>query len=350
MEAIADKKDILGGRKRTVHDPEAGMQLKGIFEGSWMTQAVWVAAELGIADLLAETPRNAEQLAALTQTNSNVLYRILRALAGIGIFAEDREGVFSLTAPAQLLRSDVEGSQRYFSIMMGAEFHGAWGELLYSSRTGKPGFEKRFGAPAFQYMLEHPERHAIYDKAMGSYGKAEVESMLAAYDFSGFRTLVDVGGGSGVLLTAVLDQYTGLEGVLFDLPPVAERARALFRESHLSGRCRIEGGDFFSSVPAGADAYVLHHIIHDWEDREAVSILRACRDAMHAGSRILLAESVIPPGNEPSFGKLLDLMMLLVGGRERTKEEYYRLFSAAGLKLSRIVPTASEVSIIEGRI
>lgn len=322
--------------------------LQQIFEGSWMTQAVSVAAELGIADLIAESPLTADDLAKRTQTDANALYRILRALASAGIFAEDSDGRFLLTETANLLRSDVPGSQRFFAIMMGAEFHGAWGELLYSARTGRPGFDKRFGAAAFQYMLQHPDRHAIYDKAMGGYGIAEGQAMLEAYDFSSVRTVMDVGGGSGFLLSAILNRYPKLNGILFDLPAVAERARSTFPESAISGRCQIEGGDFFSSVPRGADVYILQHIIHDWDDRDAVSILRSCREAMKPDSRVLLLESVIPPGNEPSFGKWLDLMMLLVGGRERTKEEYGQLFSAAGLKLSRIIPTAAEISVLEG--
>ncbi len=327
---------------------ENGQLLKQIFEGSWMTQAVSVAAELGIADLLANGPRTIEELAKQTQTNSDALYRILRALASAGIFAQDPDGRFSLTQPAHLLRSDVEGSQRSFAIMMGTEFHGAWGELLHSARTGEPGFPKRFGAPAFQYMLEHPARHAIYDSAMGGYGRAEGKAMLDAYDFSRFQTVVDVGGGSGMLIAAILSRHAEVQGILFDLPAVADRARALILDSGLSSRCRVEGGDFFSSIPAGADVYILQHIIHDWEDHEAISILSACREAMKSESRILLVETVIPPGNEPCFGKLLDLMMLLVGGRERTREQYGRLFSSAGVRLNRIIPTAAEVSILEG--
>jgi len=172
--------------------------------------------------------------------------------------------------------------------------------------------------------------------------------MLGAYDFSRFRSLVDVGGGNGQNLVAILDRHPALQGILFDLPAVAERARTLVERAGLSSRCRIEGGDFFSRVPAGADAYVLRHVIHDWQDPEAVAILRACREAMGPGSRILVIETVLPPGNAPSFGKWLDLMMLLVGGRERGRDEYERLFAEAGLRLNRVVPTEAEISILEG--
>jgi SAM-dependent methyltransferase len=183
---------------------------------------------------------------------------------------------------------------------------------------------------------------------MAGFGEAETGPMLDAYDFSIFGSVVDVGGGNGQLLAAILNRHPVLQGILFDLPAVADRARTIFTDSDLSGRCRIVGGDFFSSVPAGVDAYVLRHIVHDWEDNEAVAILRNCREAMNPDGKILVAETVIPPGNEPCFGKWLDLMMLLVGGRERTEQEYRRLFSAAGLNLNRVVSTAAEISIVEG--
>ena len=327
---------------------ESGKLLKQIFDGSWMTQAVSVVAELGIADILADGARSVEDLAGQTNAHANALFRIMRALASVGIFSQDSDGRFSLTPPANLLRSDVAGSQRCFAVMMGAEFHGAWGELLHTARTGEPGFQKRFGRPAFQYMVENPDRHKFYDGAMGGYGVAEGAAMLDAYDFSVFRTVADVGGGSGMLLSAILNRHPNLNGILFDLPPVVDRTRTSISKSGLSARCRIEGGDFFSSIPRGADAYVMQHIIHDWEDSDAIAILHNCREAMDSDAKILLVETVIPKGNESCFGKWLDLMMLLVGGRERTQEEYHQLFSAAGLKLNRVIPTALEVSIIEG--
>ena len=326
---------------------DSGFFLQQIFNGSWMTQAVWVAAELGIADLLSDGPCSVETLAEKTNSQPDALYRVMRALASAGIFAEGPARRFELTGHAFLLRSDAAGSQRAFATMMGAEFHGAWGELLHSVQTGEPGFQKRFGTPAFRYMMEHPQRHAIYDKAMGGYGQSEVQAMMDAYDFSAFGVVADIGGGSGMLMTAVLKRYPHLKGILFDLPPVAERARSAISNEGLSSRCRIEGGDFLASVPSGADAYILQHIIHDWEDVDAVAILSRCREAMGPESRLLLVESVIPPGNGPCFGKWLDLMMLLVGGRERTEKEYKKLFSDAGLTLNRIVPTAVEISILE---
>lgn len=318
-----------------------------VFGGSWITQGVWVAAELGIADLLAQGPLTAKELAERTNSNSDALYRVLRALASAGVFVQDELGRFALLPLGNMLRSDVPGSQRAFSIMMGAEFHTTWGELLYTVQTGEQGFRKGFGMTFFEYMTKYPERHSIYDAAMQGIHGVETGPMMDAYDFGAFRTVADIGGGNGSALAAILERHPGMQGILFDLPAVAERARPVIADAGLSGRCRVEGGDFFSAVPAGADAYIMRHVIHDWEDREAISILRNCREAMNPRGRVLVVEMVVPPDNEPGFGKWLDLMMLLVGGRERTEEEYRRLFSSAGLTLNRAVPTASDVSILE---
>ena len=336
----------LTSNEPVVADAHAGQQLLGKMIGGWVTQAVHVAAELGIPDLLARGPQTAEELAEQADAHGEALYRVLRALASVGIFDEDADRRFSLTPLSNCLRTDKRNSLRAFGMMMGAEFYDAWGELLYSVRTGKPGFDKRFGAPFFEYMTEHPDRHAIYDAAMMVHGIAETEPMLDAYDFSVFGSVVDVGGGHGRMLAAIVERYPGVEGILFDLPPVADRARAVLSESDASGRCRAVGGDFFRSVPS-ADAYVLRHILHDWDDAEAVAILRICGRAMNPGGRVLVVETVIPPLTQPCFGKWLDLMMLIVGGRERTAEQYRRLFSQAGLALGRIVPTTHEVSIVE---
>lgn len=330
-------------------DKDSRMEFfKQMFAGSWITQGMWVAAELGIADLLTKGPRTVEQLAEDTCTQSGALYRLLRALASVGIFVQDAQKRFSLTPLAELLRTEAMGSQRSIAIMMGGEFQAAWGELLHSVRTGEPGFQKKFGMPFFQYMIEHPERHTIYDAAMTGVHGGETEPMLDAYDFAVFKTVVDIGGGNGQVLGAILKRHPSLHGILFDLPDVADRTRSDISSSGVADRIRIEGGDFFSSIPAGADAYVLRHIIHDWDDSKAIAILRKCREAMAPGGKVLVVEMVIPPGNEPGFGKWLDLMMLLVAGQERTKEEYNCLFSAAGLKMTDVIQTTSDVSIVEG--
>ena len=331
----------------TMTQAQTSQQLLRMMIGGWITQGIHVASELGIADLLVDGPQTADELARRTKAHAGALYRVLRALASVGIFTEDSDRRFAMTPLAEHLLTDKPDSLRAFGIMLGAEFYQSWGELLYSAQTGEPGFQKRYGLPFFEYMTEHPDRHAIYDTAMMVHGIAETEPMLDAYDFSVFGTVVDVGGGNGRMLAAILGRNPDVEGILFDLPAVVERSRAIISGLGLSDRCRIVGGDFFTSLPA-ADAYVLRHIIHDWDDKDAATILRNCRDAMNPGGRILLVETVIPPLDEPCFGKWLDLMMLIVGGRERTAEQYERLFHQAGLKLNRIVPTAHEVSIIEG--
>lgn len=330
----------------TMTQTQSSQQLLKMMIGGWITQAIYVASELGIADLLIEGPRTAEELAEQTNAHDSALYRVLRALASIGIFTEDADRRFSMTPLAEYLLSDRPDSLRAFGIMLGAEFYQSWGNLLYSAQTGEQGFQKKFDMTFFQYMTEHPERHAIYDASMMVHGIAETEPMLNAYDFSVFQTVVDVGGGHGRMLAAILERHPAIEGILFDLPAVADRSRAIISGLGLSERCLVVGGDFFTSLPP-ADAYVMRHIIHDWDDDDAVTILRNCRKAMNPGGRILLVETVIPPMDEPCFGKWLDLMMLIVGGRERTEEQYRQLFSQAGLKMNRIVPTAHEISVIE---
>jgi SAM-dependent methyltransferase len=316
--------------------------------GSWVTQAISVAADLGIADSLAAGARTADELACEKGVHGPSLYRLMRALAGIGIFREDDGGRFSSTPLGNLLGSEAPGSKRSLAIMAGAEFYRSWGSLRSSVETGDAAFDEVFGKPFFRYMGENPDRWRIYDSAMTGIHDSETIPVLDAYDFAPFRTIVDVGGGNGTALAAILRRHPEARGVLFDLPDVAERARRAPGWPDVAGRCDFVGGDFFDSVPAAGDAYLLRHVVHDWEDREAVAILTRCREAMRPDGRILVVETVIPPGNGPCFGKWLDLMMLLVGGRERTERQYRDLFSAAGLRVTRVVPTAHEVSVIEG--
>lgn len=323
-------------------------QLLQMLTGYWISQMVYVAAKLGLADLTAAGPKRARELATETQTHEQSLYRLLRALASIGVFSQDAEERFAPTELGNLLREDVAGSQRALAIMNGEEHFLSWSELLYSVQTGKTGFEKLYGAGVFDYLATRPEQGAVFDAAMTSIHGRETQAMLDAYDFAGIGTLADVGGGNGSTLSAVLVRHSAMRGVLFDMPAVAARARTRIEAAGLAARVQVVEGDFFQSVPAGADAYVLRHIIHDWDDARAVRILQSCRTAIPVHGRLLIVESVIPAGPAPGFGKLLDLTMLVIpGGQERTEVEYRELFQRAGFQLRRIVPTSADVSVLE---
>lgn len=322
-------------------------QMNQLIRGYWTTQAIFVAAELGVADLLANGPKHPDNLAESTGVRADMLYRVLRALASIGIFAEDADGRFMLTPLAETLRGD--SGQRAYARLHGQELYQTWGKLLDAVRSGKSGFGHAFGMPAFEYFSKHPERGVVFDKAMTGHHGPEADPMLDAYDFSSFEELVDVGGGNGSLLTSILKRHTHMRGVLFDLPRVVERAVPAIKSTGVGERCRTVGGDFLNSVPGGADVYLLRHVVHDWSDEDAATMLRHCRDAMKPGGRILVVEIVVPAGNDPSFAKWMDLMMVTYGGKERSEKQYRQLFAAAGLKLTRIVPTKAGISVIEGQ-
>lgn len=240
------------------------------------------------------------------------------------------------------------GSQRAAALAVGETHYAAFGELLHSVRTGQPGFERAFGVPLFDYFAHQRSSAESFDAALAELRSGTAEALLEAFDFTGAQTVVDVGGGTGGLLSMILTRHSELRGVLIDLPQVIERAREQLRAARLEERCALVAGDFFASVPPGADVYVLRHIVHDWDDDRAARLLRNCRTAMHIRSKLLLVESIVPPGNEPAPGKFLDLVMLaLTGGRERTEPEYESLLAAAGLRLSRVMPTAADVHLIE---
>jgi hypothetical protein len=327
--------------------PQAAMMR--LLSGYWTAQCIYVAAHLGLGDLLADGPQSVAHLAEATGTHAPSLYRLLRGLASEGIFAEDAEGRFGLTPLAECLRSDRPDSQRALALMNGEEHYRCWGELLYSVRTGQTAFEKLYGQPIFSWLAGQPRAAQIFDAAMVGVHGAETAAMLDAYDFAAIGTLVDIGGGNGSLLTATLQRHPRLRGVLFDRPDVIERARPLLEQASVSDRCTVVAGDFFQSVPAGGDAYLMRHIIHDWDDGRALAILKNVRRVVPAAGKLLLVEGVVPPGNGRSFTKMLDLTMLVIpGGKERTEGEYRELYAAAGFRLSRIVPTRGEVSVIEG--
>jgi hypothetical protein len=332
-----------------MNDQPHAAALDKLITGYCVSQAIYVAAELGVADRLAAGPRSAEELATDLRVQVRSLYRLLRALASMGIFAEGTDGRFSLTPMAELLRSDIPGSHRATIQMMVGQFYDAWGGLIDSVRTGRPSFETRQGQSFFDYLAAHPDQAQIFDDAMAARNDRKTQAMLDVYDLTGVRILADIGGGNGSTLVTALQRYPEMRGILFDRPGVVERARAGIEREGLLDRCRIVGGSFLEDVPSEADAYLLRHILHNWDDEHVVVILKRIHEAMEDNAKLLIVDRIIPPGNEPLFGKIMDLnMLVLLGGVERTEEEFRQLFGIAGFRLDRIVPTEAEVSVIEG--
>ena len=317
--------------------------------GALMSQALYVAAKLGVADLLADGPKSVDKLAAATGTHERSLYRVLRSLASVGVFSETDPKVFALTPLAEPIRSDVPNSIRNGVIFMGEEWHWrVWGDMLYSVRTGKPGWGHIHGGEVFDYFSANPEQAEIFNRAMTDMSVATAPSVVEAYNFAGIKTLVDIAGGHGYLMSQVLKTNPNMKGILFDMQPVIAGAGPLLEREGVAERVEKVAGDFFSSVPAGADAYIMKHIIHDWDDQRARKILRNIREVMPPNGTVLIVETVVPEGDEPHYSKLLDLEMLASpGGVERTAREYRELLAASGLRLTRIIPTKTPFSIVE---
>lgn len=325
--------------------------LSQMITGYWVSQCLYAAARLNLADHLQAGPRSVSELASATQAHEPSLYRLLRALASVGVILEAPAQTFSLTPMGVYLRSDVPGSVAGMALMLGdREHYNSWGNIVHSIMTGESAFENLFGMQVFDYYAQNPEPAMVFDRAMTSFSAQEMGGVLSHYDFSGIGTLVDVAGGHGSMLTAILQAYPTMQGILFDLPAVIAGAQSVVAGTSVADRCQLVAGSFFEPLPAGADAYLLKHIIHDWDDARSIEILKQCRAAMAENGRVLVVEQVIPPGNDPHMSKLLDVNMLVMcpGGKERTADEYEQLFAAAGLKLTRIVPTPSMVSVVEG--
>ncbi len=328
-------------------DPTA--QLMQIMLGSFPTQALYVAAKLGIADLLKEGARTTAELAEKTNTHERSLYRVLRALASLQVFEETGSKTFELTPAAELLLTDHPGSLRDAAIFMGEKWHWVvYAEMLYSVQTGKVGWEKVHGLEVFPYFQKHPEEYEIFNRAMTSLSTNVMPALVEAYDFTGVDTLVDIAGGHGRLLAGFLKSNQHLKGVLFDLPEVIKGASVLLKEESVAERVRLESGDFFEKVTEGADAYMMKFIIHDWDDERAVKILKHIHRDSAPNARVLLFEMVVPEGNASNFSVIQDLEMLVSpGGVERTEAEYRDLLEQAGFKLRRVIPTKSPFSIVE---
>jgi hypothetical protein len=315
----------------------------------WVSRMLFVAAKLGLADLLANGPKSAEELAGPTQTHARSLHRLMRALANLGVFAEDGKGRFSLTPLGEALRSGAPGAARASILTLASNWISqGFDQLLYSVQTGKSGLEKALGMPIFDWLARNPEAASLFSETMVGFHGAEPDAVAAVYDFSGLSTIVDVGGATGNLISAVVGRNPAARGILFDLPHVVRDAGALLQARGVADRVTVEAGSFFDRVPSGGDAYLLSHIIHDWSEEQCLTILGHCKKAMKPGGRLLIIEMVLPPGNAPHPGKMLDIMMLVgPGGQERTESEYADLLHKAGFRLRRVVPTASAVSVVE---
>lgn len=323
--------------------------------GYMTSQVIGVAARLGIADVLRDGAKTSEELATATGAHAPSLLRLLRALACLGVLVEVEPGRFELTSLGAPLRRDAPNSVRALTMLFCDEaVWTAWGNLLHSVRTGENAFEQAFGIGAFEYFARNPVLSAIFNEAMAEHTRTVAPCVVAGYDFSRFRTIVDVGGGNGTLIAAILEATPGLRGILFDTPAGVEAAGATLEAAGVADRCRIVEGDFFESVPDGGDACVLKSVIHDWDDDRSITILDNCRRAMPADGTLLLVEPVLPPRVESAAitGMVMsDLNMLVVAsGRERTETEFQALFTSAGFELTAVTPTLAptDYSVIEG--
>jgi hypothetical protein len=320
-----------------------------MLNGAHVAGALACLAKLGIPDFVEAGPKSAEELAGKLGVQAQPLYRLMRATASIGVLSEGADGRFSQTPLSGVLRQGAHPSLRFMAIMGGMEWHArGWAELEYSVRTGKPTLEKLYGKPAFELFPDYPEWAGIFHNAMTEMSMLDSPAVAEAYSFEGIHSLVDVAGGHGLLLATILQRNPAMNGTLYEAPAVIEGARSGPLKPVMD-RCTLISGDMFATVPAGFDAYIMKHIIHDWPDDVCINILKSCRAGVNPGGKLLVVDEVILPGNDFAPGKFLDLQMLLFpGGMERTEKQFRDLLAASGWRLSRILPTAAGISIVEG--
>ena len=330
---------------------EDAEQIRRLATGYIPAALLGVVIELGIPDLLAEKTKPVSDLAAATHTNDHALYRMLRTLSSFGIFTESSGRRFSLTSAGRYLRSDVPDSLRgYMRWVTNSFLFQNYADLMYSAQTGQPAVDHLFGKPLFSHLQTSPELSRIFNDGMTSFSQMVSTALLQAYDFSGIKVIADLGGGQGALLAAILQKYPSMQGLLLEQEYVLEEARKHFQESGLAGRSGTMAVDFFQSVPTGADAYLMKSIIHDWDDQRAGVILKNCREALRnvEPARLILVEAIVPEGSDPHMSKLTDMQMLvLAGGRERTREEFQQLLARSGFRMTAVLPTRSFVSVVE---
>lgn len=333
----------------TQADPPPQAIIMQLSMGAMVTQAIFVAAKLGIADILADGEKHIDEISREAGAHSPSLYRILRSLASLSVFNETQPRTFANTPLSEVLRADIPGSMRDSMIFMGEPWHyNVYGNMLHSARTGGTAWKETHGVDVFDWFAKNPEASEIFNGCMSELSAGAAPPIVAAYDFSGMDTLADIAGGHGFLLSQILKANPNVKGILFDMEHVIAGAGDMLRAHGVEDRVQTVSGDFFAEVPS-ADAYIMKHIIHDWDDERSIMILQAIHRAMKGEGKVLLAEMVIPEGNGPHPGKMLDLEMLTSpGGLERTADEYANLFERAGFRLNRIVPTMSPFSVIEG--
>jgi len=322
-----------------------------IISGFWVSRAIFAIAKLGIPDLLQSGPKTIAELASATKMHAPSLFRVLRALVSVGVLNSAEGGRFAQTPLSETLVTDVPGSLRWFAVSeLGQEHYPAWGNLMHSLKTGDIAFDNFFGVDIWKYFQQNSEDAAVFNNSMSNMTAATNEAITSVYDFSGFKTLVDVGGGHGGLITEILKSNPKLKGVLFDADEVIQGARPKLEAAGVAERCETVAGDFFKSVPAGGDAYIMKWIIHDWNDEKAITILRNCRNQMSQSDKLIVVDCVVPETDEPNFSKFIDLnMLVMTGGKERTAKEFDQLLGAAGFKLLRVIPTDLPTAIVEAQ-
>ncbi|MCP4706599.1 MAG: methyltransferase [candidate division Zixibacteria bacterium] len=322
------------------------VQLMNFIVGKWISKPIYVAAELCMADLLSEGPKSIDELAKQSRSHAPSLYRMMRALASVGIFSETESKRFELTPMAECLKKD---AMRSFALMFNSDWSDkAWGQFFDCIKTGETPFEKAFGEPVSEWLEHNPKAAEVFNEANAIKSLGTIHAIIDTYDFSIFNTLTDVGGGLGVLMAEILKANPLMKGVVAEIPSVINKAKKIIREQSLDNRCQAVECDFFESIPSGSDAYLMSNILHDWSEKKCQIILKNCYKAMKPGSKLLIVEMVISDGNEPSIAKLLDLeMFVTTGGQERSEFEYQNLLESSGFKLLQIIPTKESICVIE---
>jgi hypothetical protein len=325
---------------------QATTKMMQFITAKWISKPIYVVTKLGIAEILSDGPKTIEEIAQRSNSNTTNLYRVMRALASFGIFSEIESKTFALTPMAECLKS---GAMRSIALMFLSDWHDkAWDKLLYSVQTGEIAFIAAHGIPCFNWLKVNHEAAEIYNEANFIKAKVTHSAIIDSYDFTKINTIADIGGGYGGLIIKILEAYPSITGIIADDPYVFQNTKKIINTHGLDERCKTINCNFFKEIPSGYDAYLMSHILHDWNDEQCSIILKNCHKAMHVESKLLIIEMIVPMGNEPSISKLMDLEVLVMGGGgERTKGEFCNLITSSGFSLDRIIPTRENISVIE---